>query len=622
MTNSLLLFTFSPIQSFITEARRAADLYTGSQILVELARAARDEIVNQMGGNAECIIYPGDRVENVPNRIVAKVPVDRAADIAKESKKALLMRWRDIADSTLQETHQIEETDEEKKNPFYRHIPSTADKVWKNIWERQTDENYLWEVFWSVAPLKDDSEKSYREAYDTVEQLLITAKFNRSFVQAEESGFKDSLSGKRETLHSKDQDGKQFWTGISGKNSNIAPVQIRPNGRERLDSIGLIKRFSKTAREKRIDPFNQFPSTSSVASADFLEAIKKTSALSTYQITVETLFPRKEKYQVRKESKEWKYDGDFFYEETLTSQRMKNDYGLDDISADKLSVCLNALNNLNQTAKDAVKQAADKSTARAKPSPYYAIIALDGDNMGERIRACGSAEEHRKFSNNIAKFSWEVDGISKRYFGAVIYNGGDDILAMAPLSTAFKMTKELATEFKNKTGNTASAGIAITHHLSPLGAALRAAQSAEKTAKNVTDKDAVCIVLHRRSGEPVQMVSKWDHEEGLVSLLLEYFKDDGCLTSKFPYDVIADARAGSALPPEAQLALLKRLVGRHKTKKLPEPEIFTERLHCWSKLMDDYAPHLIENSVKIPQGMSELGKWLSLTRFIAQGGGE
>src|SRR6266508_1472985 len=123
MTDSLLIFTFSPVQSFIEEARRAADLYTGSQILVELSRAARDEIVKQMGGNAECIIYPGDKVENVPNRIVARVPADKAASIANQAKDTLLEKWREIADSTLKEKHNVEGNEEEKKNPFFKHIP-------------------------------------------------------------------------------------------------------------------------------------------------------------------------------------------------------------------------------------------------------------------------------------------------------------------------------------------------------------------------------------------------------------------------------------------------------------------------------------------------------------------
>lgn len=606
MTSSLLLFTFSPVQSFIAEARRAADLYTGSQILVELARAAAGSI------GWDKVIYPASQ-EDIPNRIVARVPFDQAAEIAEKAKKALLNKWGEIADSALAEKHLIDGKQEE--NPFFQYIPKNDD-VWEKIWSRQTDDNYLWEIYWSAASLEG---REYKQAYEEAERLLTAAKFNRSFQQAEEPGFKDSLSGKREALHPQGRDGKQFWTEISKEDSDIAPVQIRPNGRERLDAIGVIKRFSRIAREKKVEGFRHFPSTSSIASADFLKAVESLPELQACNNAAKGLL-KKKKYIVRTQG-HWDYDSDLFYAETLTPQRMKNDYGLTVSEAD-LRPVTDALEKLYGKAKEAVKPRRDDPSARAKPSPYYSIIVLDGDDMGARISACSSAEEHRKFSESIAAFAKEVGTIAKNNYASVIYNGGDDVLAMAPLSTAFKFAKELAAKFKSKTGNTASAGIAVTHHLSPLGAALRAAREAEKAAKAVRGKGAVCVVLHRRSGEPVQMVSKWDDEEGLVSLLIEYFMDDGCLSSKFAYDLTADARAGSALPPEAQRALIERLVKRHTTQKqkLTEPKLFASRLHCWSKLMDNYVPHLSDNGAKIPQGMAELGKWLSLARFIAQGG--
>ncbi len=619
MTSSILLFTFSPVQSFIAEARRAADLYTGSQILVELAKAAATAI------GWENVIYPASQ-EDIPNRIVAKVSLDKAADIAGKAREALLSKWREITDSALAEKHVIDGKQEE--NPFFQYILKNDDDVWKKIWDRQTgkdyeetDRDYLWEIFWSAAELKDDSPDSYRKTYEEAERLLIAAKFNRSFQPAEEPGFKDSLSGKREALHPQGKDGKEFWTSISGEDSDIAPVQIRPNGRERLDAIGAIKRFSRIAREKKLEGFRHFPSTSSVASEDFYAVVKLLPELEAYNNAARGLL-KKKKYVVRTQGK-WDYDGDLFYEETLTPQRMTNDYGFKD-NDPRLVNLANAvaqLQKLYKTTEEAVKPQKDNPSARAKPSPYYAIVVLDGDDMGDRIKSCHSAEEHKKFSEDIAAFAKEVDTIARKNYGYVIYNGGDDVLAMAPLSTAFKFAKELATEFKSKMSNTASAGIAVTHHLSPLGAALRAAREAEKAAKAVTDKGAVCVGLRRRSGEPVQMVSKWDDEEGLVGLLIGYFMDDGCLSSKFAYDVITDARAGSALPPEAQLALIERLVKRHKTKKLPDPKLFANRLHCWSKLMDNYVPRLRDDGAQIPQGMAELGKWLSLARFIAQGGG-
>lgn len=39
MTEAVLVFTFGPVQPFIAEARRASDLFVGSQVLAQLAEA-------------------------------------------------------------------------------------------------------------------------------------------------------------------------------------------------------------------------------------------------------------------------------------------------------------------------------------------------------------------------------------------------------------------------------------------------------------------------------------------------------------------------------------------------------------------------------------------------------
>ncbi len=584
MTDAILIFTFSPVQSFISEARRAADLYSGSQILVELARAAVKTIDDKR------VIYPAT-LDDIPNRIVAKVPTNEAETIAERAKSALLKRWHEIADSAL------------KEETF---APFLGDDEWKAIWKRQTADKYLWEIYWAAVEQKDDSADAYRKAYEEAEQQLQAVKFGRSFMQTLEPGFKDTLSGKRTALHSKDKYGKQFWTDISGENSSIAPVQIRPNGRERLDAIGLVKRFSDITREKRVPPFNHFPSTSSIASADFLKAVEDTAELQTYQKSIRAIF-KNDKYKVR--TGKWEYDGDLFYIETLTTQRVKDDYGFEPYKS-----------ALAQAQKDLRALTSKAQT----PSPYYGIIALDGDNMGDHIKACVSAEEHRKFSERIAEFAGTVKGIADKHYGAIIYNGGDDVLAMAPLSTAFKMAKELAVAFHEKVGVTtasASAGIAITHHQSPLSAALEAARDAEQIAKHIPGKSAVCVRLLKRSGEPVTMVSKWDDDKEQMETLIKSFGDDS-ISSKFAYDVIEDAYAGSALPVDARRALLKRLVKRHKTSKLQNDAQLIEGLQGWSVALDVCAAKLKNNGAGVPQGMAELGKWLSFARFVAQGGRE
>lgn len=86
MTNAVLIFTFSPVQSFIAEARRSEDLFNGSAILSRLAKAAGESLKS-----AGELIYPAQLKENdSPNVLVLRVPAEKAEDAARTAQKALL----------------------------------------------------------------------------------------------------------------------------------------------------------------------------------------------------------------------------------------------------------------------------------------------------------------------------------------------------------------------------------------------------------------------------------------------------------------------------------------------------------------------------------------------------
>jgi CRISPR-associated protein Cmr2 len=83
-TDWLLIFTFSPVQGFISGAKKTRDLYAGSYFLSFLTRRVLEELKNQFGEKVE-VIYPqadkvgkddpywGTLVGNYPNRFVVKV---------------------------------------------------------------------------------------------------------------------------------------------------------------------------------------------------------------------------------------------------------------------------------------------------------------------------------------------------------------------------------------------------------------------------------------------------------------------------------------------------------------------------------------------------------------------
>ena len=575
MSDAVLIFTFSPIQPFIAESRRAADLYAGSQILVELSKAAANSI------GQDRLVFPATLADDVPNRIVAHpLPYDDCEQIAFAARDALLERWHD-------------EIASEARKRFEKRMKS-SDRIWNKIWGRQTGDDYLWEVYWAAARTEG---RSYIEAYHEADRAIAAIKRTRVFSPADEQGLKDTLSGRRQALRTESLSADNYWEQAARK---WVAAKLRPNGRERLDAIGLVKRFGEQA-DRQIGNFEGFPSTSSVASAVFLEQARKKArdVLKGYVNQLNALHLGFVNVRI---DPDWSLDGDLLYMDTLTEKRLKDDFGVASINTEQLDAARDKLDELHKSAG-------------GPPSTYYAIIVLDGDNMGMHVNACQTREEHVDFSRQLSQFAEKVPLVAQEYQGFVIFNGGDDVLVMAPLATAYKLARRLANEFHQITGGTASAGIAVTHHQSPLSAALREARQAERQAKQIdADKAAVCVIAMKRSGEAVEMRSKWEVAGSILSDLVDLLKDEGdqgsALATGFVYDV---GRSIYALPQadEKLEAELRRLLKRHSNEQhtnKPDPTLWAVRLKDWAAC--------------IPGGADELRNWLVFARFISQGGGE
>lgn len=575
MSEALLIFTFSPVQSFIAEARRTGDLYAGSRILAELAAAAACSIGHQ-GGK---VVYPqsadgGD----MPNKLVALVPQASAASIGRQAEAAVHDRWRGLAAEGLD---------------GLVHLGATRpDGTWQAIWERQTAPGYLWQCFWAAAELGDGG---YAEAYRRASATVDAVKHSRLFPQAVEQGEKDSLSGKREALHLENQSGRRYWREVAGL-PTVTGALLRKDGRERLDAIGVVKRFGNLYSDRK------FPSVSSIAAAPFLAAARP--RLSPYRDAVERLLGET-LYRVSDDAI-WPYDGDLLFEDTLTRQRLFASYGAM-VDPDELRAARAALNNLYEVMH---------SKKVAPPCPYYAVIKLDGDDMGERISACLREKEaeaaHRRFSQSLAAFSSRVAQVTKGHRACRVYNGGDDVLALTPATAAIPFVSALAEEFRSHVGATASAGVALAHHLSPLDAALEAANEAERLAKGVPGKAAICVGLLRRSGEHVFVRSSQRALAEPLARVLQLFSSD-VLSGRLAYEV---CQAAYALPePGPELtAELKRLLLRHSQGKVGQD--LALQLNAWAESLPEPEPGLFGSRVE------ELGQWLVLARFLASQGGE
>ncbi|MDI6631876.1 MAG: type III-B CRISPR-associated protein Cas10/Cmr2, partial [Thermoanaerobacteraceae bacterium] len=105
----LVVFHIGPVQDFIFTARRSRDLWFGSWLLSELAKAAALEIVRQNGNDISCLVFPApDELEqlksfdfNAPNKVVARVRCN-PAELRESVREAILRRLCEICDDAYQ----------------------------------------------------------------------------------------------------------------------------------------------------------------------------------------------------------------------------------------------------------------------------------------------------------------------------------------------------------------------------------------------------------------------------------------------------------------------------------------------------------------------------------------
>ncbi|MGQ9627972.1 MAG: hypothetical protein ACUVV0_13845 [Anaerolineae bacterium] len=246
-----------------------------------------------------------------------------------------------------------------------------GDGIWENIWQRQI--GAFPEVYWAIcAPpwpaevkrLLGDAALSGHPARYTLASLTLNArKGMRQFGQTEEKGEKDTLRGEREALHTQSLSAKDYWGEVSkGLQSKSNLSLVRPDGRERLDALGVVKRFIPPQTEGK-SLAEKFPSTSSVAAADFRRHIaNNTDARKALDKHRQKIAEIKDKYGCKvfksgdgfDSSKiglvPWDYDGDLLYDSAFTPQTFKDDYGLE-VKEKDLEPARQSLRDLYHTAE-------------------------------------------------------------------------------------------------------------------------------------------------------------------------------------------------------------------------------------------------------------------------------
>ncbi|MFD3164293.1 type III-B CRISPR-associated protein Cas10/Cmr2 [Herpetosiphon sp. NSE202] len=492
MTDSLLLISIGPVQDFIASARRTRDLWFGSWLLSELAKAAAKSIYEHEGD----LIFPypatpktdlaANSTFNVPNKILAKIKDDPKAQ-AVLAREALIARLNEIREGAFAKVNgEIER-------------------------ERAIDQiNSLVEFNWVALPLASDD--TYRATRQQLEHLMAARKNTRNFgkVTWGTNAPKSSIDGERESvidesLYPLPNEKTRNPTAYEDKVRSLYQ-KFGINVGERLSGVDILKRHGQKGKDSR------FPSTSHMAAIPMFNFLNKYDELNANISLID----------------EWNRYINFFNKNPTLIKYINNEItpNPQPIFGDKDGSLLFAERFTDTLEGDDLSDARNALEAfynalgvKKPPIPYYAILHADGDAMGSVINFQSDLFKHQAISKQLTLFAGEVKSIVEtEYQGALVYSGGDDVLAFLPLHTALECADALAkkfqillSDFKNKEDRspTLSVGIAIVHHLEPLSDALELARAAEKKAKAVAGKNALAINLSKRGGADRIIVGSW-----------------------------------------------------------------------------------------------------------------
>jgi CRISPR-associated protein Cmr2 len=577
----LLLVSLGPIQDFISAARKAQDLWFGSWLLSDLARAAAVAIAGSGEGASASrvtLVFPEsltaeqdhDGPPSVANKIVARVLGDAATvrRVAQSGQDAMTARL------------------EEHAHLVFDRIKDSREFLSEVAWKQVRD---LMEYSWVAVP---EAEGRYTEALDRAERSLAAVKNTKRWKQVTWGSIapKSSIDGLRESV---------FRDEIHEPDAGEARDRLHLKMGERLCGVSYLKRRgAELSSDEREDPRRLprpvFHSASHVAAATLrmrsLSDRTVGDATEAFLKALEGLGVQRSRIAVRPRRllglredaasgavcfPRWVGSGvsDF----PLRSQHLEGDGGATE--------ALNAVDNvvlyperLLELVEDATGFAprdidADRlRDARAHLQTlhgtlgvsedslptYYAMLLADGDNMGrylESVGRLGGMENHRTVSKNLVAFASEAVRIIVRHGGSPVYTGGDDVLAFCPLSTVLACADALRTCFASlvirdvpavkEAPPTLSVGVAIAHHLANLATVRAQAKEAESLAKTQPGKNALAIIVERRSGPRIELAGSWEASGDTVRPLRHRLDEfarmlhEGAISRKTAHDVRA-----------------------------------------------------------------------------------
>ncbi|AEI15250.1 CRISPR-associated protein, Crm2 family [Flexistipes sinusarabici DSM 4947] len=489
----MMVFNISPVQAFISKARKLRDYWTGSVFLSYLAFEGIRWVVENLG--PDHILYPSlidqflvneylrkewkvkygvnflnkeSDIASFPNKFLFLLPFSKSEEIAEEVEKSIKQAWKEIYSSV-------------KEGIFQElHMNSDERSYIDSIFNRQNDN--FWEFKWaSVKMLKEENKdeiksllpsKVYNANFDVLKcfndmikdkkyyeksgigtlysvshslcQSALAAEKNRKTIEREpEPGEKCHICGEFEVVHSnpyeKGMSANEYKTNIDNFWKNLKESWEGEDGsdlkdNEKLCSICLTKRLSyyyiKKYKEHLL--FKTFKDSSNFPSTTYM-------ALHDYYIR-EGIEDENEKI----EKAQGIHDSHVSDKEMRYSDKY---YALLLMDGDRMGKLVNGETIASTWESIMHPEIFDKLQNGKIESPYSENWQKIFQESPKRNL---TPAIHSAISESLGDFAiYGVANIVNNYDGKLIYAGGDDVCAVLPVSNVLKAAEEINDYYKS-----------------------------------------------------------------------------------------------------------------------------------------------------------------------------
>lgn len=663
MPKYMALFQIGPVQEFIRAARKTQDYWASSFLLSYLNCHAIDafgsgdvvfpqvkgRISSSFFGNAlqnkkfwKSVTDPALYIPSVPNRFFGMVN-DPPRKKLEKAKDAVLKKWQAMAADVLN----------------YITTEAKSISIDQTFWDDQIKQRAL-EILYIWREWQDNED--YGLAYQKTEALMGARKMSRIFPHLNpQDGYACSLCGLRVALGSSQVKTRQQLRDWWQEHLRHKSLTYRFREGEYLCAVCTVKRlypgvvFSRAA---------DVPSTSTMATITWQRELQGLFAPSVLQIGDQQQL--QVKMQVFKDAVQNAANSlgepktaslPAYFAKIPRDQKleMEGDWLLDSWyqhkdRREKVQKALNCLKELKKTIAELVKKtkAAPSGTTLQlnQPAKYLALMAADGDSMGEYLAGCNE-KQHQGISEKLQTFATQAvpQVLEKDRPGFILYWGGDEGLALVSLADLLPALQALQAQWRkvvlqNEQRPTLSVGTVIFHHQYPLRMAIQEVYQTLEYAKEMRSynrqKDAWAVKILKRSGAPLLTRAHWDYPINSQRLLplavleefLKSYQGDN-LSPRWLAELAAEEKALGDPPAnwsksnkstwcsKAQKLFdqeIKRLLNRHRAEGW-DPKSLVEEVQRLNRAISGIAP--LWNFAR----HQDLKGMLHLSHYIAKGGG-